>query len=538
MRKPLASVIAVGLLLAIVVARSGESTAVKDGGTFRVAMPGSSFDSIDPALATVPPPGFLFRATCAYLLNFPDKPPPAGLRLVPEVAADHPRVSRDGRSYTVKIRKGFRYSTGAPVTAKDFAHEINRELNPALDAVAASSWQDVVGAQDVLARKTATARGVVAHGSTLSVHLMKPAADFPARLASLCALPASLPFNAEGVQAPVPSAGPYRVSEYVPGQRVVLVRNRFYRGNRPHHVDRFVVSLDNDPGGVIDEVEKGKADWGWTANSFFAQRGTELAARYGINRSQFFVKPGAGLGTFLRVLVLNTAGPLFKNNVKLRRAVNFAVDRKALLAARGTFAGYNTDQFLPPLVPGFRNARIYPLRRPDVARARTLARGHTRGGKAVFYGPSIPLGLASGAIVRDSLKKIGLDVEVKVFPFPVLMNKLSTPGEPFDIGWIGWGGFFDPSLLSFLFDGRTIGKPGFGNWSYFNSPKYNRLLDRAARLTGRARYRAYGKLDVELARDAAPAVAYAYDNAITFVSRRTGCIVLNPSLDLAAVCLR
>ena len=74
--------------------------------------------------------------------------------------------------------------------------------------------------------------------------------------------------------------------------------------------------------------------------------------------------------------------------------------------------------------------------------------------------------------------------------------------------------------------------------SYFDSPRYNRLLNVATRLSGPARSRAFGRIDLELARDAAPAIAYAHDNTLTFVSARTGCIVLNPSLDLAAVCLR
>ena len=69
------------------------------------------------------------------------------------------------------------------------------------------------------------------------------------------------------------------------------------------------------------------------------------------------------------------------------------------------------------------------------------------------------------------------------------------------------------SFLNWHFDGRTIGQPGFGNWSYFDSPKYNRLLDEASRLTGAARDRAYGELDVMLSRDAAPAIPFAPERA-------------------------
>jgi hypothetical protein len=87
-------------------------------------------------------------------------------------------------------------------------------------------------------------------------------------------------------------------------------------------------------------------------------------------------------------------------------------------------------------------------------------------------------------------------------------------------------------------DGRLIGTPYSFNISYFNSPKYNALLDAASRLTGPARYRVYGLLDVDLVRNSAPMVAYESENVSTFVSRRVGCLVLHPFLDLASVCLR
>ncbi len=217
--------------------------------------------------------------------------------------------------------------------------------------------------------------------------------------------------------------------------------------------------------------------------------------------------------------------------------MNFAIDRPALLQARGgSLAGYLTDQYLPPRSPGFRDAHIYPLRGPTVAQARRLANGVTRSGKAILYAPSNIVGSTQAQIVKANLAKIGLDVEIKKIPVSAYFQKVATPGERFDIAWAGWlADVPDPSLLNDLFAGERSPDP---NWSHFDSPSYNAQLDRASRLVGPARYRAYGRLDVDLARDAAPAIAYAYDNALTLVSKRVGCIVLNPYLDLAAACLK
>ena len=75
----------------------------------------------------------LLYATCAKLLNYPDSAGPAGARLRPEVAAAMPTVSRDGRTYTFRIRPGFRFSppSNEPVTAETFRHTIERRsLSP------------------------------------------------------------------------------------------------------------------------------------------------------------------------------------------------------------------------------------------------------------------------------------------------------------------------------------------------------------------------------------------------------------------------
>ena len=91
-----------------------------------------------------------------------------------------------------------------------------------------------------------------------------------------------------------------------------------------------------------------------------------------------------------------------------------------------------------------------------------------------------------------------------------------------------------------MFDGSTIANaPNFGNLSYLDSPKYNRRLRQASQLpVGPERERAYAALDVDISRNVAPAIPISYDRVLTLVSARTGCVVVNPFLDLAAVCLK
>jgi peptide/nickel transport system substrate-binding protein len=527
--------------LALTYALSGDTGAaanVREGGTFRIADGSGLVNTIDPALVSTFTEGEILRPACGSLMSFPDKKLPGGLRVEPELAQGYPVVSQKGKTYTFTIRKDAHFSSGEAVLARDFVHALERILDPALKAQAAVYFMDVVGAREMLAGKATTLRGAVAVGRKLVLHLTRPVPDFVIGLAgppaSLCAVPANLPADPEGAKAPLASAAPYYVVEFIPGERVVLERNRFYVGPRPHHVDRFVVDLGADSGTLLDQLERGEIDYGFGPPTFLTDQAAALGKRYGVNKSQFLVVPATGV----RMFALNTSRPLFRGNVALRRAVNFAVDRKALTRELGPYAGTISDQFLTPAMPGYRKVRIYPLVGPDLRRARALAKGNTRSGKAVLYTTDSPADVAQAQILRQNLQQIGVRLTVKKFPLSLLFEKLSKPGEPFDIGRISWTGLSDPGFLSFLFDGRSIGDPQSGNWSYFNSPAVNRKLDAASRLTGAARYRAFGELDIVLSRDHAPAIPYGVPNALTFVSADTGCAVVNPTLDLTAVCLK
>ena len=354
--------------------------AVRKGGTFRISL--RFLDSVDPALAYFPTSWALLDATCAKLVNYPDQNAPAGLRAVPEVAADLGKISPNGRVYTFRIRPGFRFSSGARLTARSFQRAIERLADPAMHSPAAFDAeyvQDFVGADRVLSGRTKTLSGVVVQGSELVIRLKRPVPDFTARLAMpfFCAVPPGLPADPEGAGR-YASAGPYYVAEYLPGRRVTLLRNRFYRGKRPQRVNRFEVDFTSTPTEVIDRIEAGTTDWGWIHSPAWAARGEGLVQRYGPSRLR--IRPASDLTFF----ILNTRRGIFRSNARLRRAVNFAVDRTALVKLQGAGVASAADQYLPPAMPGFKDARIYPFR-PNLTMARKLADGRRRGRKVVLY---------------------------------------------------------------------------------------------------------------------------------------------------------
>jgi oligopeptide transport system substrate-binding protein len=510
----------------------------RNGGTFRIDA--ASYVSVDPAIDADWPE----IASCALLMRYPDMLLPEGDRAVPEVAAGYPSVSRDARTYVFRIRSSFRFSNGARVTAANFAYMIDRVLSPTLKSPYGGFLEDIIGARAVEDGKAKHVSGVRASGHTLSIRLTRPIGDFVVRLTfpAFCPVPTSVPIVPDGVDVPLPGSGPYYIAKWTRDHEVVLKRNRFYLGGRPHHVAKFVVTIGkDDDDSITRKIDRSQTDYGYgSPGAVPTQAAGDLARKYGVKGPRFFVRPG---GSAIFFLALNTSRPLFRNNPSLRRAVNFALDRPALVRARGPYWGTPSDGYLPLGMAGAPAGHVYPVRRPDLSRARALARGHTRSGTAILYTSDTPFATVQARIVQRNLKAIGLHVTIEQFPSLVLFQKTGTRGEPFDITLQGLSAeWVDPYwYINVLLDGRTITKYDNFNVSYLNVPRYNRQMERAARLTGVSRYRAYRRLALVLARDAAPEAVFATPNLRLFVSKRVGCVISNGypvGLDLAAACLK
>jgi peptide/nickel transport system substrate-binding protein len=522
----IAAIVALVLGVAVGVgAERAPGTTARQGGTLRVVLGGDRGGApFDPALMpTEWHP--LWHPTCATLTAFRDAPAPGGFQVEPEAAAGPPVVSRDGRTYTFTIRPGLRFNDGSPVRAVNFAHALDRVLNPAMRAegAAAELYTDV--------KRVWPSRG----GRLLHIELTRPSGDLLMRLALAyaCPVPLGFPVDPAGVELNFGS-GPYYLASHEPGKRIVLERNPYYRGSRPHWVDRVEFTIGGDIDANIKAVAEDRADVVLIQGPFT----DDLARRYGVNKGQYFQISGAAI----QEIVMNTSRPLFRGNSALRRAVNFAIDRPAIMRARDRPATYRpTDQILTHWMPGWVDHRLYPLMGPNLPRAKSLAEGHVRSGKAVLY--TSPGNLDAANVIVRNLREIGLDVEVKTLSDAVINARVSTPGEPYDMGlWANGLDYPDPaSLIIRLLGGENARKPtGNLNHAYFDVPAYNKRMRAADRLAGAARARAFSKLEADIMRNEAPWAPLWEGVTGVFVSTSVGCLKAHPAwgMDLAAICLR
>ena len=488
-----------------------EGAAQKAGGSL-VLTNRSDFDYADSSLAYFSHSWNMMAATNLMLMYYPHVEGPAGGRLTPMAAQGFPKVSNNGKTYTFTIKQGFRFSNGQPVTAANFARAFLRGLNKDMQSPASSFMDDVASYKAVNAR-------------TFRVVLKENHPDFLSRMSMMffAAVPTDTPFTAEGVKAPVITAGPYYLKEWNEGRSALAVRNPNWKNNQEPFKSLGFKNYLNEIRWLVGadlatqrlQCEKGEAD----ICGFSPAQAKELSDKYGINKSQFFVKPQVGNW----YLAMNTSRPLF-GNTKLRQAVSNAIDRRFMVAQHGFLAGQRTDQFLPLSMPGFKQAQIYSIKGPNYTKAKALAQGNTGDGKAVMYTFNVGQGPPIAQSVQFNLKQIGVDVEIKVLDRVVQHEKSATRGEPFDLTLEGWlMDYPDPAnFINVLLDGRRIQADNNVNVSYFNNAKMNAAMDKAYGLAGQARLDAYGNLDIVLMRDHAPVAPYISTTARVLTSTKVG----------------
>ncbi len=500
--------------------KAGSAHAVK-GGTLKMNESSEDFDYVDPQIAYRTDDWAMLNTTAMQLVGFPEKAGTAGTQLYPIAATAFPTVSKDGKTYTFHIKAGLKFSDGSPVTAAAFQRAFERTLSPKMGSpvgVNIKLQDEIVGGDAFLNGKSQHISGITANGLTLTVHLTKPNATFVSQMGMqwFTATKPSTPYTSQGLQT-FPSAGPYYIASRDPGRSTVLKRNPYYKGPRPANPDEMVFTPNVDPDQSLLQVKAGQVDFDIGGN--VPTSSASLAAQYGVNKGRFMVGPTSCVS----YMSMNNSRAPF-NNLALRKAANWAIDRPAQVRLLGAYAGKRTDQILVPGIPGYKPYNVYALKGADVAKAKQV------GGAAIASAPSINFvhttsqsSTNRAQVAEYNLKQAGFKVTDVPTPattfYQVVGAKDSTYNMTSNGGWCA--DYFDPyDYINVLFDGRTIQANNNVFYSYFNNATFNKQMDQAATLSGAARATAYAKLDQELMVKYAPVVPYLINTDHFFLSSR------------------
>jgi peptide/nickel transport system substrate-binding protein len=509
-------------------ASAGSSHAFKKGGTWRYGTTGASVQ-VDPQLAYVTTAWWLEYATAAKLYNYPDRNGPAGSKLIPEVASKF-TVSRNGRVYTFTIRKGFRFSDGTAVTARNFKRAIDRTANKQLASPGAAFIVDpngtnIVGAKKVNDGKATSVSGVTVKGNKLRIRLTKPDGTFMAKITMpfFQATSTKLPLTKEVVnvnKTNLPSAGPYYMTRNDPDRLTQIRQNKFWKKgpgkNRPRNLAGLDVQWNLNEQTAFNQTIANQLDEG----PLPAAEVQGVAKKYGVNKTRFWSKSQNCTG----YLPMNTSRSLFKGNTSLRKAVNYVINRKDYVSQAGPYAGQAWTHIFNPGVPGWKNVTIY---KQNVSQAKKLAKGHFKSGKInVGYRSSGTINPAQAQIVRRDLIRLGFksgNINMKPYSGADIYDVMGKRNTDIDLGVsMGWcSDYPDPyDWINILLYGKSIQAENNVNYSYFNEAKWNRKMEAAARLVGPKRLAVYGQLDIDIMKQAAPmAIERTYNNRYIFSNR-------------------
>ncbi len=387
---------------------------------------------LDPAILASELGFWVESATCAKLLNYPDAPAPEGWNLQPEVAASMPEVSPDGRTYKFTVRSGLPILSAVERTGDRGDLPLLDRTGPRLRALG--------GNAPAIPPRRHRGRGAFLAGRGRP-HL-RPSGrrrhphdrtDGARRPTSWNASPsrssvrsrpthhwcrvvrAHTPAIRIGAPLAVPSAGPYYIADHLDGEYTILKRNPNYTGPRPHAFDAIALREGIDPGVAVGQVESGRGTGSPTSSIRSSPRRS---------RSPRSTEPGtaSGEGILLRrdappltgFNAFNASRPPFSDPA-VRRAAALALDREAIAAIWGNVP---TDQFLPPVMPGFE----------DRGAVRTRRIGHRGGTHADAWQDASPPSWPSrretiairqeAEVVRSNLASIGITVEIEESPRP------------------------------------------------------------------------------------------------------------------------
>ncbi|MBS1862007.1 MAG: ABC transporter substrate-binding protein [Actinobacteria bacterium] len=515
----------------------GSGTSSSSPSTLEITY--SSFpDYLDPSLSYTLEGWSAMWETYVPLLTYAHADGAAGAKVIPGLARALPQITDGGRTYTLFLRRGLRYSDGTPVRASDFGATIERVI--AMNSPATPFYTDIVGAERFSKTKKGGIPGIEADDKTgrIVIHLVKPRSTFTNELAMLFAAPLPADTKHEDLSAdPPPGTGPYEIVAAKPGRGWEYRRNpewathdgRLLPQIPAGHFDSIDVHLIANPETAVNEVENGRIDW--MEEPPPPDRYAELSR--GHQGGQLLVTSQIDVYYFW----MNVNKAPF-DDVRVRRAINYAIDPAAL---ERIYAGqmHANQQVLPAAMPGHRTFHPYPH---DMAKARRLiAAADPRRRKVTVWTDDYAPNKQAGEYYEGVLRELGFQPTLKVIPqtnYTTVIGNESTP--ELDTGWANWyldyphpNDYFQPQL-----SGESITPTANSNYSRFDDPAINRQIAKLdTEPLGPRQEAAYARLDREVMKQA-PWAPFGSLTLSNFVSDKIDAkkLVVSPvyGMDLAS----
>lgn len=508
----------------------------KRGGTL-VALNDSDCDYWDPQRTYYAYCWTQQRWISRTLLTY--KPSPGDIELVGDLATA-PAESEDMQTWTYTLKEGIKFEDGTSITSKDIKYGIERVF--ATDVINGGPTYVIDYLQtdppykgpytDPTADKLGLRSIETPDDKTIVFHLNKPFPDWNYIMASPAATPVPRAKDTGDRYTARPVAsGPYKIEEYVPNEKMILVRNDHWDPATDEVnqalPDRIEIQMGLDLPDVDERILAGDGD------VYVAQSGVQLAAQSRLISDPALLNDRAAIDLtgFLRYLSVTTTVEPF-DDIHCRRAVAWAIDKQAQVLARGGPAGGEVaTTMLPPVLKYYSEFDLYPTpdSRGDIARAKEelAACGYPDGFRTKLASRNNDKEVAQAEAVQASLAQIGIEVEIEQFEPSVYYSALlgipaNMREQGFGLALAGWKSDW-PSAYGFfssIVDGRKILEQGNSNYAELNDPVVNQGIDDGATATDdAAAQEAWTTVDRAVVESAAY-IPLVYEKALNVYSDR------------------
>jgi peptide/nickel transport system substrate-binding protein len=516
--------------------KKGGKLTVLSGGDVDYMDPGKTYYSYAIGIQNA-----INRSLYAYMPGDTTKP-------IPDAAEGDPEISEDGKTVTVKIKKGIMFSkpVNREVTSKDFKYAIERAFTAAVgNGYAGIYFKDLVGAPKKPGDYKEIPGLETPDDQTLVFKLERGTG---AAVAGALVMPIAIPVPKEYAQKydkTTPSTygeehavytGPYMVESddqgkaigYVPGKRIHLVRNPDYTpvdDFRPAFLDEIDIQAGNEDNAVATRrVLSGES----LALGELEPPSSQLKRLLESNKPELSAVPGGGW----RDIAMDTSRPPF-DDIDVRKAVIAGFNRVAARQQRGGEAlGPIAQHYIPPGMAGFEESNGIDgwtseqdwMAKPEGDRTLSaeyfkkagMASGKYEGDEEVLIvGDNADPDKSIAQITEQQLNEMGFKTKLRLVTRDTMFTKFcNVPKSEVNVcpsvGWLQ--DFADPqTMLDPTFNGENIIPSQNSNWPELDVPALNKQIDEAKLVTDPAeRAKAWAAVNKAIV-DQAPAIPYMWD---------------------------
>jgi peptide/nickel transport system substrate-binding protein len=465
-------------------------------------------------------------------------------KIEPGLATTIGTVTNGGKNYLFTLRKGMKYSNGEPIKASDFKNSIIRDFK--LNSPGIGFYSNIVGIDSCEANPTKCKdiSGIVTddNAGTIEIKLKQPESDFEyvLSLPFSSPVPSSTPNN-DQENPPPPASGPYYISKYSPSRSFTILRNPYWKKDQvpaqPNgNPDKVVGVMTDDVTQSAQYVESNQ--YNYDENLLPSDRLAQLQSKYS-DRIRFYTTPST------YYFFMNQRTPPF-NSLKVRQALNYAVNRQSLVKLRGGL-GKVTQNFLPPSYPQYKAITQYSY---NLQKAKQLvAQSGTKGMKVTVYTiGDVTFDKAAGEYLQGVLKSLGYNAGIRELAGANYFTIIGNQKTKAQIGFTDWFEDFPypTDWFNVLQYGPVIHEVHNNNNSNVDIPAMNQEMDRLAHLPpdqalSSSTNEAWAKLDSDLMVKYATEIPYLNGILTSFFSSNMdmACDVFDDSQDdFAQFCMK